>query len=172
MTTAVSVTVTHLQMTSADQFRPSHRSVEGVSLQLEELPTAAAVMAECYRRVGRDWHWHDRADWTATQWATLLQQPGSELWTARRDRELVGFYLLLLCGNDREVQYFGLVPEWIGRGIGGWLLTEAIRRAWATAPERVVLNTCSLDGPAALPNYLARGFMIEREEQQWRTLPE
>lgn len=170
MSPAVSVTVTHLQMTAAQQLQPSGRIPEGVALRSEALPDAAVVMAECYRRVGSAWHWQDRADWTAAAWATLLEQPGSELWTARADEELVGFFLLLLRGADREVQYFGLVPEWIGCGVGGWLLTEAIRRAWATAPARVVLNTCSLDGRAALPNYLARGFMIEREEQQWRTL--
>jgi GNAT superfamily N-acetyltransferase len=84
---------------------------------------------------------------------------------------LVGFFLLERHGADIEIKLFGLLPEWIGRRVGGWLLTEAVRRAWATGPARVILNTCSLDGPAALPNYLARGFTVEREEHQLRDLP-
>ena len=70
-----------------------------------------------------------------------------------------------------EIRYFGLVPEAMGQGLGRWLLHRTIALAWATAPSRVILNTCTLDGPAALPNYLARGFTIVREEHQLRELP-
>ena len=66
---------------------------------------------------------------------------------------------------------FRSVPEAMGQGLGRWLLQRAIALAWATAPSRVILNTCTLDGPAALPNYLARGFTIVREEHQLRELP-
>ena len=59
-----------------------------------------------------------------------------------------------------ELAYFGLLPSFIGRGVGGALLTEAIRRAWALGPQRVWLHTCTLDHPAALPNYQKRGFRI------------
>ena len=43
-------------------------------------------------------------------------------------------------------------------GLGGWLLSEATRRAWATPTHRVFLSTGSGDHPAALTNFLARGF--------------
>ena len=57
-----------------------------------------------------------------------------------------------------EIAYFGLLPEYFGRGWGKYLLTEAAREAWRGAPTRVWLHTCTLDHPAALPNYLQRGF--------------
>lgn len=171
VTRRVLVTISHLEMTDRARLRPSHDAPPGITLRRESGPDAAEVMLSCYRRVGAPWHWYDRANWTVTEWAALLATEGVELWTARAGESLVGFFLLLTRESEREVQYFGLVPEWIGRRVGGWLLTEALRRAWATDPARVVLNTCSLDGPAALPNYLARGFTVEREEQQWRTLP-
>jgi GNAT superfamily N-acetyltransferase len=57
-----------------------------------------------------------------------------------------------------------LLPGYIGRGWGKYLLTEAVRAAWGLAPSRVWLHTCTLDHPAALPNYLKRGFRRVREE--------
>lgn len=171
MTPARDVTVTHLVMESPRALRPSHGAPPGVALQHEALPVAAAVARECYRRVGAPWHWTDRAEWPEAAWAESLAEVGTELWTARAGASLVGFFLLRTGDGAVEVQYFGLVPEWIGRRVGGWLLTEAVRRAWAMGAERVVLSTCSLDGPAALPNYLARGFSVARTVHEVRTLP-
>jgi GNAT superfamily N-acetyltransferase len=67
-----------------------------------------------------------------------------------------------------EIAYFGLLPDYIGKGIGGHLLATGAARAWDLArrwdgrepTRRVWVHTCSLDGPAALPNYQARGFTI------------
>jgi len=71
-----------------------------------------------------------------------------------------------------EVMYFGLVPSFIGRGLGGWLLTRAVEEAFALGGKRVILNTCTLDAPQALPNYLSRGFTIVREERYRLEIPE
>jgi GNAT superfamily N-acetyltransferase len=57
-----------------------------------------------------------------------------------------------------EIAYFGLLPEFLGRGLGKHLLSRATEAAWALGPKRVWLHTCTLDDVAALPNYLARGF--------------
>ena len=64
-----------------------------------------------------------------------------------------------------EIAYFGLLPEFLGLGLGGHLLTEATRAAWALHPRRIWLHTCTFDHPAALPNYQARGFHITRTEE-------
>jgi GNAT superfamily N-acetyltransferase len=69
-------------------------------------------------------------------------------------------------GTEVEVENFGLLPAFIGRGIGGHLLTTGLRNAWTMAerhPEidrvtRVWLQTNTLDGPNALTNYKARGL--------------
>jgi GNAT superfamily N-acetyltransferase len=66
------------------------------------------------------------------------------------------------------IAYFGLLPAFRGRGIGGQLLSHGIARAW-DLPERwpdreptkrVWVHTCSLDGPYSLANYEKRGFRI------------
>jgi GNAT superfamily N-acetyltransferase len=64
-----------------------------------------------------------------------------------------------------EIAYFGLLEEFIGGGLGGHMLSEAARRAWAFDADRVWLHTSTLDHPAALQNYLKRGFVIVRREQ-------
>jgi GNAT superfamily N-acetyltransferase len=62
--------------------------------------------------------------------------------------------------GDVEIAYFGLIPAFIGQGLGGWLLSHVIERAWAmAATTRVWVHTCSLDGPHALANYKARGMV-------------
>jgi GNAT superfamily N-acetyltransferase len=65
--------------------------------------------------------------------------------------------------NDEvEIAYFGLLLKFIGRGLGGALLTSAIENAWAWSPtpSRVWVHTCNRDHPSALANYQARGFKI------------
>ncbi|WP_418605259.1 hypothetical protein [Georgenia sp. SUBG003] len=74
------------------------------------------------------------------------------------------------CGRAR---YFGLLPAFTGRGLGGHVLADVLGRAWslpARWPElppaaRVWLHTCSLDSPRALSNYRARGLEVYRTEQ-------
>jgi GNAT superfamily N-acetyltransferase len=75
-------------------------------------------------------------------------------------------------GANLEIAYFGLLPQFIGRGIGGTLLTSAIERAWEMGAARVWVHTCSLDGPSALGNYQARGFRYYKEEETEVDLPE
>ena len=81
-------------------------------------------------------------------------------------------------GSDVEIAYFGLLAAFTGQGLGGHLLTEAIRHAWTLsdrhpvpATTRVWVHTCSNDGPAALANYRARGLRVFRKEQSEEPLP-
>jgi len=81
-------------------------------------------------------------------------------------------------GGDSEIDMFGLVPEFVGRGFGGHILTLAVRLAWAVDPvdattiRRVWLHTSTLDHPHALANYEARGFRVFRTEKRARDLPD
>jgi GNAT superfamily N-acetyltransferase len=82
------------------------------------------------------------------------------VWLLRVGGEIAGYFELeKQPGPVVEIVYFGLTPEFIGKGYGGGMLTRAVDEAWALGAESVWLNTCSLDGPAALPNYKARGFV-------------
>jgi ribosomal protein S18 acetylase RimI-like enzyme len=86
-----------------------------------------------------------------------------ETWIARLDGALAGYAELESRDGDVEIAYLGLLPAFHGRGIGGHLLSHAIRRGFELGP-RVWLHTCTLDGPHALDNYEARGMRIFRVE--------
>jgi GNAT superfamily N-acetyltransferase len=60
------------------------------------------------------------------------------------------------------IRFLGLVPELAGKGHGGWLFAQTLALAWRRDVERVAVNTCSLDHPAALPAYLKAGFRAYR----------
>ena len=49
--------------------------------------------------------------------------------------------------------------------LSGVPMTEAVERAWSMGARRVWLHTCTFDHPAALPNYLKRGFTVFKTEQ-------
>jgi GNAT superfamily N-acetyltransferase len=131
---------------------------------------AAVASAAMYRAVGGPWHWTDRRNWTAAEWAASVAGDDVEVWVAKVDGEVAGYFELHPDGDAVELKYFGLVPAWTGRRLGAPLLETAIARAATSGKPRMTLNTCSLDHPSALPNYRKRGFRVVRTKTEWREL--
>jgi len=105
--------------------------------------------------------------WSDEQWKEYGLAPELRTFAASYEHSLAGYYELRRDdGGGIEIAYFGLLPEFIGRGLGGPLLTSAIEEAWRTSPSvnRVWVHTCNLDHPGALANYQARGMVIYRQE--------
>jgi GNAT superfamily N-acetyltransferase len=116
-----------------------------------------------YEEVGRDYSWTDRSGWTDADWDAWA--PEVETWVATVEGERAGYAELRDDGaGGVEVRSFGLLGAFHGVGLGGHLLTVVLRRALAGWSGRVWLHTCTLDGPAALPNYVARGMVPYRSE--------
>ena len=159
------VTRTYLELRSRGELRPA-RTPAGPPRLERRHPIGAAEYLALYCLVGERWHWRDRLAWPTERLDEYLASPGVEVWVASAHNEVVGYFELLAADDDAvEIMYFGLAPAFIGQGLGGWLLTRAVERAFETGASRVNLNTCTLDGPHALPNYLARGFRIVRSEE-------
>src|ERR1044071_8136831 len=161
----IEVTRTYLQMTSPGDLAASPGSGGSVRIdKLNECP--ASFFRFLYREVGRFYHWTDRLGWDDQEIRDYLGQSNISLWVMYVDGSPAGYFEL--SGHDdgsTEIAYFGLLPEFLGRGLGKHLLNEAVRQAWNTGPNRVWLHTCTLDDPAALPNYLKRGFKAFNEEK-------
>jgi GNAT superfamily N-acetyltransferase len=119
-----------------------------------------AINQALYLAVGGDWAWSDKRNWDQDSWQKHAANPLLHTYVARHGNENAGYFELLQCGDEVDILYFGLLPGFIGRGLGGVLLTKSIREAWALQAKRVTVNTCSLDHPSALRNYLARGMRI------------
>jgi GNAT superfamily N-acetyltransferase len=124
-------------------------------------PADGAVSRWFYAEVGRDHHWTDHLGRSGTDWQAWAESV--ETWVATVAGERAGYYELQDDEDGVQVAYFGLLPAYQGRGLGGFLLTHALRRGFELAP-RVWLHTCTLDGPAALPNYRARGLRPYRTQ--------
>jgi GNAT superfamily N-acetyltransferase len=140
-----------------------------LTARIERLdPCPVATYRALYRDVGERWHWRDRLAWSDDRLAAHLARETVGVYVARVDRATAGYFELERHDDGSvEIAYFGLRPEFFGRGLGGELLTRAVEEAWRLSARRVWLHTCSLDSPRALPNYLARGFQQFREE--WYT---
>jgi GNAT superfamily N-acetyltransferase len=123
-------------------------------------PCSTAHYREIYRRVGENWHWHDRDVWSDDKLAATLANLDVHVWELRVGGALGGYFELEKHpGPVVEIVYFGLTPEFIGKGFGGAMLTRAVEEAWALGTDAVWLHTCTLDSHMALPNYEARGFV-------------
>src|SRR2546423_10939845 len=156
-------------MRSPEQVRPKHADNQ---FQIrEKIEADWQFNREMYLRVGEQWRWIDKRPWTDQQWKEYASEVRT--FAAYFDDELAGYYELraeaevqaapALDGRRGvEIAYFGLLPEFVGCGLGGALLTSAIEEAWrmSPTPARVWVHTCNRDHPQALANYQARGLVI------------
>jgi GNAT superfamily N-acetyltransferase len=118
-----------------------------------------------YAEVGRSYHWVDRLVWSDDTVRARIANPDVTLHLLSVAGAPAGYFELERHPDDSvEIAYFGLLPEYLGRGLGKHLLSRATEAAWALGPKRVWLHTCTLDDAAALPNYLARGFRAFKTE--------
>ena len=157
-------TTTYLQMSSVADLRPSKHGRTELDLRRAGADEFA-LGRQLYESVGRDWLWIDRLSWSEAQWRDWYAKPGVELWVASREGTLAGYFELHRDqADDTEIAYFGLLPAFIGHGLGGQLLTAAARRAWEGGARRVWVHTSSRDHGRALANYLARGFHVYHTE--------
>lgn len=120
-----------------------------------------------YQHVGEPWGWVDKLTLPDDVWVSYVENPGLRTWVAYYRGAIAGYFELCKADNgDVEMVYFGLLEKFIGKGFGGYLLSEAIKKAWHECEaRRVWLHTCTLDHPSALHNYQARGFKVYKKEQ-------
>lgn len=155
---------TYLEMTSPDALRAADAPAPDVRIE-QATACTPSFYRYLYAEVGRDYRWTDRLAWTDDQVREHLGTPGISVHVAYVGGTPAGYFELTRHGDGScELSYFGLLPEFQGRGLGKLLLTRATQEAWAAGPTRVWLHTCTLDGPAALPNYIARGFVPYKKE--------
>ncbi len=162
-------------VTTLDYLRP--RETEGPADRPYNLREATVACPELnrflYASVGAPWCWHTRLPWTYRQWLDYLENPAVATWIGYEGGNPIGYFELRREPEGAvEIAYFGLLPHYVGRGLGKRLLGDAIAKAGAFGDGRIWLHTCSLDHPAALPNYLARGFRVRKTEVVEEELPD
>ncbi len=159
---------TYLEILSPKQLRPK-RCVDGRLQVRERAKVDWRFNRDLYLAVGADWAWIDKRGWSDGQWEEYALAPELRTFGGYCGEELAGYYELLRDGDDGiEIAYFGLLAAFIGKGLGGALLTDAIEQAWRMSPaaKRVWVHTCTRDHPGALANYQARGMAVCRVESK------
>lgn len=160
---------TYLEMRQPGELKDAPLDSVGRLEQVHDCPVSFHRFL--YQEVGRHYHWRDRLMWTDEEIRRYLADPRMTLHVLYVRGAPAGYFELRRDGEGGiEIAYFGLLPEFIGRGWGKGLLSVAVKTAWSQGANRVWLHTCTLDDPAALPNYLKRGFKPFKEEKYQTTV--
>jgi len=119
-----------------------------------------------YKQIGKNYQWFDRLVWTDKNWIEYVSDPNLFTFILNDNEEIAGFFELIHHKNksETEIAYFGLLKEYFGKKLGGYMLSEAIKKSFSFNVKRVWAHTCSLDHKNALKNYLSRGMKIYNTE--------
>lgn len=155
----IKVTVTYLEMTAKPARRQRPHPHDRLSLLRAENCTNS-FYRYLYDTVGEEWLWWFRRAMPAAELRAILDDDRVEIYIPYIAGVPAGYVELDRRTEGRcEIQYLGLVPEFIGKGIGPWLLDWAIEAGWNGAGvEKLTVNTCDLDHPRALMTYQRAGF--------------
>jgi GNAT superfamily N-acetyltransferase len=149
----------YLQMNSPDDLVKTAPR-EGLCLRVVD-PPDGAINERFYREVGQAWNWAACAEWTIPRWNEYLASNPVSTVVLVLDNEDIGYGELINRDGDVEILSFGLLENFLGRGLGGAALEMVVRYAWTLgAVDHVWLHTCEQDHPNALPNYQRRGFIL------------
>ena len=115
-----------------------------------------------YKEIGKNHRWTDRLIWNDKNWINYINNSSVVTYILKNKEDLVGYFEQNF-NNEKlecEIAYFGILEEYFGKKLGGYLLSEAIKKSFEKNSKRVWVHTCSLDHKHALSNYISRGMKI------------
>ncbi len=156
----VEVTITYLEQTERPALLPAPRPRHKVAILRAENPPTH-YYRYLYGLVGSAYNWVTRHRLGDEDLAKIIQDPRVFLYVLYVDGVPGGFAEV----DEREtpiheIKFFGLTPEFLGAGLGRYFLTNIVDLAWSRSPDKLRLETCSADHPAALPLYQQLGFQV------------
>ena len=119
-----------------------------------------------YKEVGKNCQWIDRLVWNDQRWIEYVSNEKLFTYVLKDNEEIAGYFELIFDENTKEAEiaYFGILDEYFGKKLGGYLLSNAIKLSFSMGSLRLWVHTCSLDHKNALKNYLARGMSVFKSE--------
>jgi GNAT superfamily N-acetyltransferase len=125
-----------------------------------------------YDTIGGGYHWVDRKKISDEALTAIIQAPQVELYILHVDGCPAGMAELDFRKEGFcNLAYFGLVPEYVGRGLGFFFLHQTVEMAWSRPIQKYTVNTCTLDHRRALPLYQRVGFVPCSREERYIELP-
>ena len=155
----------YLELKSFKDFKEVKKPSEDYSVELVD-PKDFQLNKFFYKNIGKNCHWVDRLVWTELDWTKYISDKKISTYVLKNKDEMAGYFELLFHKDTKEAEiaYFGILEEYFGRKLGGYLLSEAIKLSFKLDCIRVWVHTCSLDHKNALFNYQSRGMKIFKSE--------
>ena len=151
----------YLEIKSLDELLAEKKPSNNCTLE-QVSPNDFQLNKFFYKQIGKNHQWVDRLAWTTKNWTEYVSSPNVLTFILKKNLDTAGFFELIYHKNKSEIEiaYFGLLKEYIGKKLGGYMLSEAIKISFLYNAKRVWVHTCSLDHKNALKNYLSRGMKI------------
>lgn len=163
--------VTFLEMPRRPSVVPPPQPKGKIAILRVESPTVH-FYRYLYNTIGDAYYWVDRRKRSDEQLAEIIGDPGNELYVLYADGAPAGMAELDFREPDiGQLAYFGLMPEAVGRRFGFYFLYHAVSIAWDKPIKKLLVNTCTLDHPRALPLYQRMSFVPYSREDRYIELP-
>ena len=155
----------YLEIRSLAELIEVKKSSKNYSVELAD-PKDFQLNKFFYKNIGKNCQWIDRLVWTDLNWIDYISNDQLFTYILKDKDEIAGYFELLFKKKNKEAEiaYFGILEEYYGKKLGGYLLSEAIKSSFNMGSRRVWVHTCSLDHKNALKNYLARGMKNFKSE--------
>ena len=155
----------YLEIKSLKDFKEVKKPLENYLVVLVN-PKDFQLNKFFYRNIGKKHKWVDRLIWSDQNWIDYVSDKKLYTFVMKDKDELVGYFELIFYQDTREseIAYLGILENYFGNRLGGYILSEAIKKSFTLGSLRTWVHTSSLDHKNALKNYLARGMKIFKSE--------
>ena len=155
----------YLEIKSLEDFNEVKKPSENYFVNLID-PKDFQLNKFFYKEIGKNCQWIDRLVWNDHNWIDYVSNEKLFTYVLKDNEEIAGYFELIFDENTKEAEiaYFGILDEYLGKKLGGYLLSNAIKLSFSMGSLRLWVHTCSLDHKNALKNYLARGMSIFKSE--------
>ena len=151
----------YLEIRSINELVEENKPNENVILEKVD-PPDFQLNKFFYKEIGKNHRWTDRLSWNDKNWINYINNSSVVTYILKNKEDLVGYFEQNFNNQklECEIAYFGILEEYFGKKLGGYLLSEAIKKSFEKNSKRVWVHTCSLDHKHALNNYISRGMKI------------
>ena len=155
----------YLEIKSLGELKEVKKPSENYFIELAD-PKNFQLNKFFYKNIGKNCQWIDRLIWTDLNWVDYISNDRLSTYILKDKSEIAGYFELLFNkqSKEAEIAYFGILKEYFGKKLGGYLLSEAIKYSFNKGATRIWVHTCSLDHKNALSNYTSRGMNIFKSE--------
>ena len=155
----------YLEIKSINELLVKNKPFNGLNLEKVN-PPDFQLNKFFYKEIGKKHNWMDRLVWDDKKWINYLENSRVNTYVLKYKKDFIGYFEQIFDKEklDCEIAYFGILKEYIGKKLGGYLLSEAIKISFNIGSKRIWVHTCSLDHKNALQNYLSRGMKVFKSE--------